>query len=691
MSKMNYLAKALAVFLAVLMVVTAAPNKVMAEDPTIAEYENSVLANRLYQFDIDLSTYDKEKSTIPTKMTLGNQGDVFLAYYPDALDYYGEKKSIKLQIENLGPNRYKKAADQFLDENPDRKRGIVLQKDNDVMFYAAGYSYRVTYTFYEDSDFTQLAPVYAAIGFEDPDLGNYFYPANSQKLYYVDAKETTPKYNKKLSEIYTVASDGLKHFKENDTTTIHWSDYDHGIFAVPVLNESSFTYIEEGMHDYIYLMNNIFQTHAPYKVEYYYETSEGYPENPDYVVEETSVDIYEKSIVSITEDDKVPNPEKGAGYKLDEEMNKEWEKEINPDGSTVLRVYFEQSYTIKYDPNCTDATGEMKDDTYRKSASTMDSKETWSYVRPGYEFIGYKIENTGDLLTDPKDFKEYLLNEEDREVVLYAQWNPLEYTIKYNKNADDATGEMEDNVYLGSDETMPSADPWTFKRPGYEFIGYKIENTGDLLTDPEDFKDYLLKEEDREVVLYAQWNPLPYKIVYNKNASDATGEMADSDYTGEDATMPSTDPWTFQRVGYDFIGYKLENKGEIMNGSKEFKDVLLADEDRKIELYAQWDPWKYTIKYDPGCTKYSGEMNDQIFTYADPQMVSSKNKFKRNGYTFAGFVYTDKYGNQTLYKNVNDFRQILVDLGKNSEILLVAQWKKIPETPAYVAPVTGVE
>ena len=66
-------------------------------------------------------------------------------------------------------------------------------------------------------------------------------------------------------------------------------------------------------------------------------------------------------------------------------------------------------------------------------------------------------------------------------------------------------------------------------------------------------------------------------------------------------------------------------------------------------------------------------------------MNSKENEFTRKGYKFIGFLYDGK-----LYTDIEDFREVLVGLGKNSEITLVAQWEKLPTVP-YKAPTTGID
>jgi len=164
-------------------------------------------------------------------------------------------------------------------------------------------------------------------------------------------------------------------------------------------------------------------------------------------------------------------------------------------------------YTIKYEGNGADNDGIMTEHTYNYD-DKMDSKEN-QFEREGYKFLGFKLKDDpnypdSELYSgDPHDFTKILKEDPDRVITLEAQWEPL-YTIKYDANG--GQGRMDKNEYPESEETMPSAEEWTFTRKGWKLIGFKLENEGDLYPlDSEDFKNILLDEEDREIVLYAQW------------------------------------------------------------------------------------------------------------------------------------------------------------------------------------------
>ncbi len=79
----------------------------------------------------------------------------------------------------------------------------------------------------------------------------------------------------------------------------------------------------------------------------------------------------------------------------------------------------------------------------------------------------------------------------------------------------------------------------------------------------------------------------------------------------------------------------------------------------------------------------------QSFTYENESMMSNKNKFTRDGYKFTGFLYSYN-GNTKLITDPAEFREMLMALGPNSKITLIAQWEKIP-TKVVAIPVTGVE
>lgn len=85
-----------------------------------------------------------------------------------------------------------------------------------------------------------------------------------------------------------------------------------------------------------------------YKVEYYYQKDGKYPEVPDDTLTRNGKTGEQ---VSVTSADKVPITE-GYVYDADAEgkIESTGEEGIAPDGSTTLRVYFKQQFTVTYKP-----------------------------------------------------------------------------------------------------------------------------------------------------------------------------------------------------------------------------------------------------------------------------------------------------------------------------------------------------
>lgn len=392
-----------------------------AEYPKVSEYEKAYPISSLYSYNLNLENFDAVRSTMDTDhKKLGVDGQDYTAYYKNVFvdTVSGENVSIKLTLHKIGSNEYADAGATAVSQ--DLEPGFCYQSsDNDITLGAAGTDWNVTYEFFKDEEFTTPTEVYAIISMLDPDQANYYIPGlNTQKFYY---KDTYARDNEsqRLKNFYYVTPDGLMHVNKENKNYMSWPNFEWGVFALPVEGKSSYTYKINAKQDNIAFMHEIYKLMAPYHVEYYYETDGTYPQTPDYTSDKKAVNMYEATSVSISNEDKIPDASK-PGYVLDESKSSEWQKTINTEGETVLKVYFKQQYTIKYNAN--GGTGTMADSQYEGSSATMPSADTWSFTRQDYEFAGFTIENGTELYNGSLDLKSQLLAEDDRTITLYAQW-----------------------------------------------------------------------------------------------------------------------------------------------------------------------------------------------------------------------------------------------------------------------------
>lgn len=282
-------------------------------------------------------------------------------------------------------------------------------------------------------------------------------------------------------------------------------------------------------------------------------------------------------------------------------------------------------------------------------------------TREGYVFKGW----TRKDVTDPKSEDNYWVQKYDfGDKTFEAQWEaaPRDYTVEFYYMDDEGQ----------YPETPDSTDTRTSKN--YEKVSVttddKVPTKKNYVLD--DDAEYVYEEvitPDGDTVLKVYFKKT-YTVTYKPGSQGVFEEQStpDLDY-GVDT--PEFDGTPKGNPGYSFVGW----------------DETPADKVTEDAVYvALWEPWKYYIKYDANGGK--GTMDKQTFTYFDDTMTSKPNEFTRSGYRFTGFKY-EHNGDVKIVRNIDEFRDLLVEDGPGSSITLVAQWERIPE--GYNAPVTGVE
>ena len=223
-----------------------------------------------------------------------------------------------------------------------------------------------------------------------------------------------------------------------------------------------------------------------------------------------------------------------------------------------------------------------------------------------------------------------------------------EYTITYQLN-----GGVNDNsnptTYSKSTETIILKNP---TRKGYTFAGWYSDSA---------YKNQVTqipKGSNGNKTLYARWTKTEYKITYNLNGGKLpSGAVTKYNITSATFNLPKP-----TRTGYTFAGWytdkdcKTAKVAAITSGTMGDKTY-----------YAKWTVNKYNIKFNANGGK--GTMS----TKTDVKYTSTvklTNKFKRTGYTFAGWA-TSKDG-KVKYKNSQEVSKLTGTNGKT--ITLYAKW-----------------
>lgn len=147
------------------------------------------------------------------------------------------------------------------------------------------------------------------------------------------------------------------------------------------------------------------------------------------------------------------------------------------------------------------------------------------FKRLGYRFKNWRvvIDNKSQYFNDGDTIKN-LTAETGRVLTFTAQWEESGYTVRFDKNAEAATGTMKSQLFTINESQNLAANQ--FKQPGYVFAGWNTmaDGSGTAYADRTSVRN-LTSVNGETVILYAQWKPIQYQIVYDKNHPDATGAM----------------------------------------------------------------------------------------------------------------------------------------------------------------------
>jgi len=212
--------------------------------------------------------------------------------------------------------------------------------------------------------------------------------------------------------------------------------------------------------------------------------------------------------------------------------------------------------------------------------------DSGSLVRSGYRFIGWSTsrDGTGDTFVpgDTFDMPEH-------NVILYAQWEPLEpdpdYSVTYV--CEHHTGgevPRDENRYQPGDEVVV-LDSGSLVRSGYRFIGWNTsrDGTGDTFV-PGDTFDMPASD----VILYAQWEP----IRTTPNFTPTPRPDPTPDPTPEPEPEPEPEP-LLQRQAY-LIGMpsgEIRPEGDITRAEIATIFFRLVSDDLREIYWSQEHPY----------------------------------------------------------------------------------------------------
>ena len=364
------------------------------------------------------------------------------------------------------------------------------------------------------------------------------------------------------------------------------------------------------------------------------------------------------------------------------------------------------TYTLVFNPNGGQNTMSQQKITY--GVNTKISKNL--YVKNGYNFDGWTARRTSDNKwyytngsstgwyvegSEPNGYTKFKYNNQATiaktssvdgdKVYMYAQWEPITYTLVFNPNGGQNTMSQQKITYGVNTKISKNL----YVKSGYNFDGWTARRTSDNKwyytngsstgwyvegTEPDGYTKFKYNDQATiaktssvdgdKVYMYAQWEPITYTLIFDANGGGGPHSMPQQNITYGQNTKISKN--VYIKGGYYFDGWTArrtsDNKWYYTNGSStgwyvegtepdgytKFKyndqatiaKTSSVDGD-KVYMYAQWAPNSYTIKFDPG--DGNGTMAD-ITGYTDIPLTLSSNTFTKQNYSFLGWYLCDEYG-----------------------------------------------
>ena len=306
-------------------------------------------------------------------------------------------------------------------------------------------------------------------------------------------------------------------------------------------------------------------------------------------------------------------------------------------------VWTPNTYAVRFDKNSSAATGTMADQTFTYGrASPLRAN---SFARTGHAFAGWATSPTGPKVYDDRQSVSNLVATAGETMDLYAKWTANEYSVRFNKNAPDATGSMADESFVYGAAKALTAN--AFSRAGYTFAGWATSATGAKVYDDRQSVSNLSSEQGAIVDLYAVWTANGYSVKFNANTTGTTGSMSNESFTYGVAKALTAN--AFAKTGYRFAGWARTAAGAKAFDDKQTVSNLTATAGAVVNLYALWSTNAYTVRFNKNASDATGTMANQTFAY-DRASALRANSFARTDYTFAGWatsptgakVYNDK-------------------------------------------------
>ncbi len=173
-----------------------------------------------------------------------------------------------------------------------------------------------------------------------------------------------------------------------------------------------------------------------------------------------------------------------------------------------------------------------------------------------------------------------------RQFATFTITNRTTYTVTFDKNADDATGTMEDQTFHYTDAPQPLTACGYSRAGDWQFIGWSKTWNGEVAYADGAAVADLERGQGNSVCLYAIWSRGSYTLKFDANGGERTAEMADRRVdVGSTEYLPSP-----TRLGYNLAGWARTPDATEAEYRMGTGYDFGGTRDATVTLYAVWSP-----------------------------------------------------------------------------------------------------
>lgn len=300
-------------------------------------------------------------------------------------------------------------------------------------------------------------------------------------------------------------------------------------------------------------------------------------------------------------------------------------------------------------------------------------------TKAGFDLAGWYISNKlGDDILITNSY----VTIQNSDIDVYCVWIEKQFYINFNRNdtsgSTSATGTDPAGQIAQVSNPIAQLNSNTYSRVGYTFGGWAISPDGAMLF--EDNDPLLITQQlhnaatgalQNQITLYAVWNPLPFVVLFDSNATaigrESDGSMQNQIFYFDQIQKINQNEFII--IGHTFIGWATSSQNAVNQIVEYLPNAQITLTSQIGTLYAVWTKTIFEIQFRSG-NQIWGET--QLITFEDIAQPLMANPFSKARNVFVGWGFEPASDSSFMSLKIEEAQALKADA--NNVITLYAVW-----------------